>query len=129
MISCTLLSLAELVIGFTLQMKKLDFKTLTDLVTMIQLLLSGVGTQTQDCRPPKPSLNSIAAECLYMPGTLIRSNLTDTLQGMYNYSCLTVDQTEAQRLNSPMGMVAEPGFEPCSKGPIPLCPAAHRDSG
>lgn len=110
-------------------MKKLDFKRLTDLVTMTQLLLGGVGTHTRDCRPLKPSLNNVAAECLYMPGTLIRSNLTDTLQGMYNYPCLTVEQTEAQRLNSPMAMVAEPGFEPCSKGPIPLCPAAHRDSG
>lgn len=95
---------------------------------MTQRLLGGVGTQTQDCGPPKPSLNNTAAESLYMPSTLLRSNLTETLQGMYNYSHLTVEPTEAQRLNSPTDMVSEPGFEPCSTGPIPLCPAAHRDS-
>lgn len=35
-----------------------------------------------------------------MPGTLISFNLMETLQGMYNYSCLTVEKNEAQRLNN-----------------------------
>lgn len=56
-ISSNLLSLAQLAIGLILQMRKLDFKRLTNLVTMTQLLHGGVGTPTWDYWPPKPSLD------------------------------------------------------------------------
>ena len=42
-ISSNLLSLAQLAIGLILQMRKLDFKRLTNLVTMTQLLHRGGG--------------------------------------------------------------------------------------
>lgn len=43
------------------------------MVTVTQLLLGGVGIQTQDCGPPEPSLKNTAAtaEGLCTPGTLL----------------------------------------------------------
>ena len=50
-----LLGLADNHISFTLQMRRLDFKRLPNLVTVTQRLLGDMGTQTRDCRPPQPS--------------------------------------------------------------------------
>lgn len=69
-ISLNLLSLAQLAIGLSLQMRKLDFKKLTNPVTTTQLLLGGGGDS-------KSGLSASEA--------LLRYNVTATVDARHTH--------------------------------------------